>query len=79
MKFQKGEVMLAIMVVILVVMWAWNGHTGMGHMEMAAHGSPQAAEAPKNDMQDNKGTTGNSQPEDWTELSAQQVHGHNKL
>jgi hypothetical protein len=44
MKYQKGEVMLVMMAVILVVMWAWNGHMGTGHMGMMAHGSQQAAE-----------------------------------
>ena len=31
-QYQKGEVMLLVMVVMLAVVWLWNGQTGMmGH------------------------------------------------
>jgi hypothetical protein len=43
---QKGEVMLAMMAVMLVVVWLANGHMGMmGHGSGAAE-KPVAAEQP---------------------------------
>ncbi len=45
-RFQKGEVVTAmlVIVVILSVGWLWNGHMGMGHGSDPAVHAPAAAD-----------------------------------
>ena len=53
MKYQKGEVMIVVMVVILVATWAWTGHMGMGPMGMMAHGTSQDEKTQGRNQQNN--------------------------
>jgi len=44
-RYQKGEAMLAVMVVVLVVVWLSGGHMGMmGHGNPAPDKSPSSSD-----------------------------------
>ncbi len=70
MKKQKGEMMISVMVVMMVVAWAWSDHLGMGHMGMG-HASHQSSEASQGHQQNEKTVT-DAKP---AEVSEQYEHG----
>lgn len=49
-RHQRGEVMLAVMVVMLVVIWLGSGHAGMMGMG-GGHGSDSAMKPSQTDQQ----------------------------
>ena len=50
-RYQRGEVMLVVMVVMIAVIWLWNGHMGMmghgaGHAEKSGETAQQMKTEP---------------------------------